>query len=89
MIVVHVTHEAVEKIGGIGTVVGGLMTTEAYNEVMDWVIPYGKGRVYVTMLGHLWKQLAGWHMPSEMAGKVPAHRENLRCWDHLRHQGGR
>ena len=24
------------------------------NEVMDWVIPYGKGRVYVTMLGHLW-----------------------------------
>ena len=25
------------------------------NEVMDWVIPYGKGRVYVTMLGHLWK----------------------------------
>ena len=25
------------------------------DEVMDWVIPYGKGRVYVTMLGHLWK----------------------------------
>jgi len=25
------------------------------NEVMDWVVPYGKGRVYVTMLGHLWK----------------------------------
>ena len=25
------------------------------NEVMEWVIPYGKGRVYVTMLGHLWK----------------------------------
>ena len=25
------------------------------NEVMDWVIPYGKGRIYVTMLGHLWK----------------------------------
>ena len=24
------------------------------NEPMDWVIPYGKGRVYVTMLGHLW-----------------------------------
>lgn len=22
---------------------------------MDWVIPFGKGRVYVTMLGHLWK----------------------------------
>ena len=25
------------------------------NEVMDWVIPYGRGRVYTTMLGHLWK----------------------------------
>jgi hypothetical protein len=25
------------------------------NEVMDWVIPYGQGRVYTTMLGHLWK----------------------------------
>ncbi|MCX7049529.1 MAG: hypothetical protein NTX50_29100 [Candidatus Sumerlaeota bacterium] len=22
---------------------------------MDWVIPYGQGRVYTTMLGHLWK----------------------------------
>ena len=25
------------------------------NEVMDWVTSYGKGRVYTTMLGHLWK----------------------------------
>ena len=25
------------------------------NEVVDWVIPYGKGRVFVTMQGHLWK----------------------------------
>ena len=25
------------------------------NEPMDWVIPYGKGRVYTTMLGHLWR----------------------------------
>jgi type 1 glutamine amidotransferase len=24
-------------------------------EPMDWVHPYGKGRVYVTMLGHTWK----------------------------------
>jgi hypothetical protein len=22
---------------------------------MDWVVPYGNGRVYTTMLGHLWK----------------------------------
>jgi type 1 glutamine amidotransferase len=25
------------------------------NEPMDWVIPFGKGRVYTTLLGHLWK----------------------------------
>ena len=25
------------------------------NEPMDWVVSYGKGRVYTTMLGHLWK----------------------------------
>jgi type 1 glutamine amidotransferase len=25
------------------------------NEVMDWVVPYRKGRVYTTMLGHLWR----------------------------------
>lgn len=25
------------------------------NEVMDWVVPFGQGRVYTTMLGHIWK----------------------------------
>jgi type 1 glutamine amidotransferase len=25
------------------------------NEPMDWTVNYGKGRVYTTMLGHLWK----------------------------------
>jgi type 1 glutamine amidotransferase len=25
------------------------------NEVIDWVVRYGRGRVYTTMLGHLWK----------------------------------
>jgi uncharacterized protein len=25
------------------------------NEVLDWVLPYGRGRVYTTMLGHLWR----------------------------------
>lgn len=25
------------------------------NEPMDWVVPFGKGRVYTTVLGHLWK----------------------------------
>ncbi len=32
MNVVHITHEAVEKIGGIGAVIGGLVTTRAYQE---------------------------------------------------------
>ena len=26
------------------------------NEVVDWVVPYGKGRVFVTMQGHLWRE---------------------------------
>jgi uncharacterized protein len=26
------------------------------NEPMDWVVQFGKGRVYVTMQGHLWKE---------------------------------
>jgi len=25
------------------------------NEVVDWVVPFGKGRVFVTMQGHLWR----------------------------------
>jgi len=25
------------------------------NEPIDWIVSYGKGRVYTTMLGHLWK----------------------------------
>jgi type 1 glutamine amidotransferase len=25
------------------------------NEVVDWTVSFGKGRIYVTMLGHLWK----------------------------------
>ena len=41
MIVIHVTHEAVEKIGGIGAVIGGLVTTEAYNQAVDRTILVG------------------------------------------------
>ena len=29
--VVHVTHEAVQKIGGIGAVLHGLLTSKAYS----------------------------------------------------------
>ena len=32
MNVVHVTHEAVEKIGGIGSVIAGLVTSETYGQ---------------------------------------------------------
>lgn len=35
MIVVHVTHEAVEKIGGIGAVIAGLVTTKAYEQTVS------------------------------------------------------
>ncbi len=41
MIVVHVTHEAVEKIGGIGAVIAGLMTTDAYDEAVSRTILLG------------------------------------------------
>ena len=34
-IVVHVTHEAVQKMGGIGAVLEGLLTTRSYNEAIE------------------------------------------------------
>ena len=41
MIVVHVTHEAVEKVGGIGAVIAGLMTADAYAENVSRTILLG------------------------------------------------
>ena len=49
--------------GPAAAVAGGALTILTYardealkeNEPMDWVRAYGKGRVYVTMLGHTWK----------------------------------
>ncbi len=41
MNVVHVTHEAVEKIGGIGAVIAGLVTAEAYQQEVDRTILVG------------------------------------------------
>jgi len=41
MIVVHVTHEAVEKVGGIGAVIAGLMTADAYAEKVSRTILLG------------------------------------------------
>jgi len=41
MIVVHVTHEAVEKIGGIGTVINGLATAGEYSKVVSRTILLG------------------------------------------------
>ena len=34
-IVVHVTHEAIQKMGGIGAVLEGLLTTRNYNEAIE------------------------------------------------------
>ncbi|MCK4602788.1 MAG: hypothetical protein KAU28_10000, partial [Phycisphaerae bacterium] len=41
MIVVHVTHEAVEQIGGIGAVIAGLVTSDAYAERVTRTILLG------------------------------------------------
>ncbi|RPI58310.1 MAG: hypothetical protein EHM48_10305, partial [Planctomycetaceae bacterium] len=41
MIVVHVTHEAVEKIGGIGAVIAGLVTSESYTKTVSRTILMG------------------------------------------------
>ena len=41
MIVVHVTHEAVEKMGGIGAVIAGLMTADAYGENVSRTVLLG------------------------------------------------
>jgi type 1 glutamine amidotransferase len=47
--------------GQHGPAQGLTVLTYAFSEIshvgepMDWVVPYGKGRVYTTMLGHTWK----------------------------------
>ncbi|MCJ7543902.1 MAG: glycosyltransferase [Phycisphaerae bacterium] len=41
MIVVHVTHEVVEKIGGIGAVIVGLVTSKAYQKAVSRTILVG------------------------------------------------
>ena len=39
--IVHVTHEAVQKVGGIGAVLQGLITSSAYAEAIDRTILLG------------------------------------------------
>ncbi len=41
MIVVHVTHEVVERVGGISTVIAGLTTADAYDEAVERTILLG------------------------------------------------
>jgi len=41
MIVAHVTHEAVDKIGGIGAVIAGLTTAEAYDDTVSRTVLLG------------------------------------------------
>jgi len=38
---VHVTHEAVQKVGGIGAVLQGLITSKAYNQQIDRTVLIG------------------------------------------------
>jgi glycosyltransferase involved in cell wall biosynthesis len=38
---IHITHEAVQKIGGIGSVIAGLLTAQSYNRFFDRTILYG------------------------------------------------
>ena len=40
-IVVHVTHEAIQKMGGIGAVLEGLLTTRSYNEAVERTLLVG------------------------------------------------
>jgi glycosyltransferase involved in cell wall biosynthesis len=42
---IHVTHEAHEKMGGIGAVLEGLLTTRAYQNAVDRTILLGAGAV--------------------------------------------
>lgn len=58
----HWTHPSEQLTHGQhGPAEGTTVLTWAFSEVskrgepMDWVRQYGKGRVYVTMLGHTWK----------------------------------
>ncbi len=38
---IHITHEAVQKIGGIGSVIAGLLTSDSYKHFFDRSILYG------------------------------------------------
>jgi glycosyltransferase involved in cell wall biosynthesis len=42
---IHITHEACEKMGGIGAVLEGLLTARAYQNVVDRTILIGVGEV--------------------------------------------
>ena len=42
---IHITHEAHEKMGGIGAVLEGLLTTRAYQSIVDRTLLVGTGEV--------------------------------------------
>ncbi len=52
-IAVHITHEAMKKIGGIGAVLNGVCTTKAYKSFFGKTVLYGplfgsKGDIYAS-----------------------------------------
>jgi hypothetical protein len=64
-------HDDVVRSGDLTVLTYAWSESIQEREPMDWVRTYGKGRVYVTMLGHTWKD----------AKDLAADRENLnlRC----------
>jgi hypothetical protein len=40
-IAVHITHESVEKLGGIGAVINGVSLTKAFQKFFDKTVIYG------------------------------------------------
>jgi hypothetical protein len=51
----QLTHGQHGPAQGLTILTYALSDVTHQNEPMDWVRAYGKGRVYVTMLGHTWK----------------------------------
>lgn len=51
----QLTHGQHGPIDGLTVLTYAFSEISKHGEPMDWVKQYGKGRVYVTMLGHTWK----------------------------------
>jgi hypothetical protein len=61
----QLTHGQHGPAEGLRVLIYAMSPVSHHGEPMDWVVDYGKGRVYTTMLGHTWKGEAkpGLHEP--------------------------